>query len=384
MSAGVEVRHSKRCSGRDGEDCDCRPSYQAHIYDSMSGKRIRRTFRTRTAAKRWRVEALAALQAGDVRYDSTLTLRQAAERWLAGAEAGSILTRTGDPYKPAAIRGYRQVMVRRVLPAFGDRAFGSIRLRDLQDFADELVEEGLPPATIDVTFTPLRAIFRRAVRRGDLSINPVRGIELPRVRARRERFASAVEAERLIAALPEQDRPLWATALYTGLRRGELMALRWGDVDLDAGLVRVERSWDPTHSVFVRPKSDSGRRRVPVPAALRPFLASQRLRTGRRDGAALVFGTTPTRPFGGSSYRERADAAWEAAGMERITLHECRHSYASLMIAAGVNAKALSTYMGHASIAITMDRYGHLMPGSEDQAAALFDSYLTTATGTGT
>jgi integrase len=65
------------------------------------------------------------------------------------------------------------------------------------------------------------------------------------------------------------------------------------------------------------------------------------------------------------------------AGLERITFHECRHSFASLMIAAGVNAKALSTYMGHANISITLDRYGHLMPGSEDEAAGLLDAYLT-------
>jgi integrase len=72
----------------------------------------------------------------------------------------------------------------------------------------------------------------------------------------------------------------------------------------------------------------------------------------------------------------RAYAAGEAAGLARITLHECRHTYASLTIAAGVNAKALSTYMGHSSIQITYDRYGHLMPGNEKEAAGLLDAYL--------
>jgi integrase len=73
----------------------------------------------------------------------------------------------------------------------------------------------------------------------------------------------------------------------------------------------------------------------------------------------------------------RAQAAWSAAELTRITLHECRHTFASLMIAAGVNAKALSTYMGHSSIQITYDRYGHLMPGNEAEAAGLLDAYLT-------
>ena len=73
---------------------------------------------------------------------------------------------------------------------------------------------------------------------------------------------------------------------------------------------------------------------------------------------------------------KRADRVWKDAGLNRITPHECRHTYASLMIAAGVNAKALSTYMGHSKIAVTFDLYGHLMPGNEDEAAGLLDTYL--------
>ena len=80
-----------------------------------------------------------------------------------------------------------------------------------------------------------------------------------------------------------------------------------------------------------------------------------------------------------SSVQQRAQRCWLAAGLDPITLHECRHTFASLLIAAGVNAKALSVYMGHASISTTFDRYGHLMPGGEDEAAALADAYLERA-----
>ena len=93
-----------------------------------------------------------------------------------------------------------------------------------------------------------------------------------------------------------------------------------------------------------------------------------------------MFGSTAASPFSPSPVRERADAAWKCGGLDPITLHECRHTFASLMIAAGVNAKALSTYMGHANISITLDRYGHLMPGNEDEAAGLLDAYLARAT----
>jgi integrase len=114
---------------------------------------------------------------------------------------------------------------------------------------------------------------------------------------------------------------------------------------------------------------------VPISAALRGFLTDH-LEAAGRAGSDRIFGSTTARPFSGEKLSERADAAWKSAGLNRITLHECRHTFASLMIAAGVNAKALSTFMGHANISITLDRYGHLMPGSEAEAAELLDAYL--------
>lgn len=89
-----------------------------------------------------------------------------------------------------------------------------------------------------------------------------------------------------------------------------------------------------------------------------------------------MFGRGADRPFEPSGVSRRAQTAWKTAELEALTLHEARHTFASLMIAAGVNAKALSSYMGHASITITLDRYGHLMPGNEEEAAALLDGYL--------
>ena len=83
-------------------------------------------------------------------------------------------------------------------------------------------------------------------------------------------------------------------------------------------------------------------------------------------------------PFDSQKLQARADKAWSKTGLERVTPHECRHSFAALMIAASVNAKALQSFMGHSSITTTMDTYGHLMPGSEDEAAGLLDAYLTT------
>jgi integrase len=141
-------------------------------------------------------------------------------------------------------------------------------------------------------------------------------------------------------------------------------------------LVRVERSFDQREGP-IEPKSRSGRRRVPLVKPLRAELAAHRLRQGG-GGEGLVLGRGE-KPFASGAATRRARETWAAEALEPIGLHECRHTYAAHMIAAGVNAKALSTYMGHSSITITLDRYGHLMPGSEAEAAGLLEDYLERA-----
>jgi integrase len=373
MSPGIRTRHSKACRSRGGGVCRCQATYQASVWSAREGKRLFKTFATLAEAKAWRAEAQVALRRGTMRARSTGTLHEAAEAWLHGVKSGAIRNRSGHAYKPSAIRGYETALVSRVLPQLGGLRLSEIRRVDLQDFSDGLCAGGLDPSTVRNTLMPLRAIFRRAVARGEVAVNPTSGLELPAMEGVRDRVASPAEAAELLAALPERDRALWATAMYAGLRRGELLALRWEDVDLTGGVIHVERSWDAKDGA-VEPKSRAGRRTVPIPAALREFLVEHKLRSGRHVG--LVFGTSYTQPFTPSNVRKRANAAWGRAGVGPIGLHECRHTFASLMIAAGVNAKSLSTYMGHSSVTITLDRYGHLMPGNESEAAELLDNYL--------
>ena len=220
---------------------------------------------------------------------------------------------------------------------------------DVQRFVDQLSERRLSPSTIRNALLPLRALSRRALIRGDITGNPTHGLELPAQRGRRDRIATPREAETLLAALPLGDRPVWATAMYAGLRLGELQALKRDAVDLERHLLHVRHSWD-RRAGPVAPKSRAGIRTVPLVARLRAELEPLEDRSG--DG--LVFGRTADRPFSASGLVSRATRLWRAAGIEPITPHECRHTYASFMIAAGVNVKALSI-LGHASITITLD-----------------------------
>ena len=290
-------------------------------------------------------------------------------------KTGRVRTRSGDVYKPSAIRSYEAALRDHIVPRIGRTRLGDVQHRDVQRIADDLLAESRDPSTIRNALMPLRVIFRRAVEDGDMAVNPCTHLRLPAVRGRRDRIASPEEAERLLAALVERDRPIWATALYAGLRRGELMALRWADVDLANGVIRVERAYDEKAQVEVEPKSRAGRRTIPIVGALRDILVAHKAGQERADG--LVFGGDT--PFQPSNLWRRAQRAWKRAGLQPIGLHEARHTFASVLIAAGVNAKAITTYMGHASIQTTYDLYGKLMPGSESEAVALVDAYLARA-----
>ncbi len=374
---GIEVRHKKACASRDDRRCNCEPTYQASVWSARESKRIRKTFPTLAEARAWRSETQTGVRRGTLRAPANTTVEEAADDLIAGMKSGRIRTRSGDLYKPSAIRSYEAALRDHIVPRVRRTRLADVQHRDVQRIADDLLAEGRDPSTIRNALMPLRVILRRAVEDGDLAVNPCAHLRLPAVRGRRERIASPEEAQRLLAALPARDRPIWATALYAGLRRGELMALRWNDVDLAAGVIRVERSYDDKGRVEIEPKSRAGRRTAPIVGALRDILVEHKARQGRDDG--LVFGSSAETPFVPSNLWRRAQRAWKRDSLKPIGLHEARHTFASVLIAAGVNAKAITTYMGHASIQTTYDLYGKLMPGSESEAAALVDAYLARA-----
>jgi integrase len=385
MAAGIRQRHGRACKRSSG----CKCPYEAFVYSQRDHKKIRKAFPTKAAAAAWRNDASGAVRRKELRAPTSTTIDQAADAWLEGARASLIRTRSGDPYKPGAIRAYEKALRLRVRPEIGRRRVSDITRADLQDIVDGLLADGVNASTIAGTMLPVRAIYRRAISRGEVSINPTTALEMPAPRGGRDRIAPPDECAKLLAALP-RDRALWATAMFGGLRRGELMALRIEDVDLGAGVIHVRRGWDVVAGEIA---TKSGKdRRVPIAGILRDYLDEHLLGLVWQEG--LVFGVSATSPFTPTPTAGRAQRAWKAENKRRveaadepasvellspITLHECRHTFASLMIAAGVNAKALSTYMGHSTITITLDRYGHLMPGNEVEAAGLLDAYLARA-----
>jgi len=306
---------------------------------------------------------------------SKVTVREAGDALIEGMRSGAVRNKKGQTYKPSVTRGYGDALEDRLYPAVGPVRLSEVQRRDVQRLVDDMLAESLSASTIANAIMPLRVIYRRAIEDGELAVSPCDKLRMPADDEKpRGRIAPPEEARNLLDALSEEDRTLWATAMYAGLRAGELMALRWEDVDLDVGVIRVQRSYDPKEHELIQTKNRQ-RRDVPIIGAVRKHLMELKLRA--RPEVALVFPRKDGGHFTPTNVRSRTLTAWRHAGLSPITLHECRHSFASLMIAAGVNAKALSEFMGHSSIQITFDRYGHLMPGSRDEAVERADAYLS-------
>jgi integrase len=306
------------------------------------------------------------------------TVQAAADALLEGMRTGNVRTRSGDAYKPSLARAYKASLNRYLLPKLGGLRLDQVQRDDVQSIIDAVLAGGAKPSTASNIVMPLRLIYRRALRDGNVSTSPCLHLELPAVRGKRDKIVGADEAAKLISVLEPRDRVLWATAFYAGLRLGELQALRWRDVDLAAGLIRVEHGWDPKEARLQAPKSRAGVRSVIIVAALRSLLAKHAFQNPC-DPDRFVFQAPTGRVFDSSTVAKRTRRAWSAAGLDWIGFHEARHTCASMFIAAGVNAKALSEMMGHSSIAITYDIYGHLMPGSFAEARGLVDAYLERA-----
>jgi integrase len=399
MAEGIRKRHSQGCSARRGGRCNCNAGWEASIYLAREGKKVRKTFAREAEARSWRAEAKRAADRGGLSAGPRdgRTLAEALREFVRGMTAGTVRPRGRERYKPSTARSYEMTLRVHIEPsAVAGIKVADVRRRDLQGLADELLGSGLSPGTVSNVINPIQAFYRRAVDRDELAYNPSERIDLPNGRSKRpERIASPAEAAALLAALDAGDGSVWATAFYAGLRRGELQALRASDIDFEANLIAVKRGWDQVEGA-IEPKSRAGRRSVPLLTILRDYLDENLRRTGR-SGDDLVFGRTTRQAFYASTVDGRAKRAWKVANdrereaaedesrkpnlLEPISLHLCRHTFASLLIDAGANPKAIQEFMGHSKIQTTFDVYGHLLPGSRDEVRKRMDAYLLAAPG---
>jgi site-specific recombinase XerC len=152
--------------------------------------KIRRTFSTQAAARAWRADALSKLHRGEITDGQARKVREAATELIEGMHKGTVRTRSGDAYKPSAIRAYEDALRVHILPAVGAVRLSDIKRKHVQDIVDRLHADGKSPSTIRNAVMPLRVIYRRAIRSGEVSVNPCAHLDLPAVRGRRQHIPS--------------------------------------------------------------------------------------------------------------------------------------------------------------------------------------------------
>jgi integrase len=352
------------------------------VADPQTGKRRRKwhAFRgTKREAQKECARLIAEVSKGTYVERSRMTVAEFVTSRIDQWEAsGDITARSAERYRSSANL--------QIAPHLGSRALQKVTRLDLEAWHTALRNAGLAARTIGAAHRVLAKAFSDAERDGLIIRNVCKLQRTPKIEAEEVMIARDVPA--LIEALKESRlHALAITALFTGLRLGELLALRDGRVDLDRGVIKVREALEPASGAvrFKSPKTKAGRRDITLPAivietlrAHRRELLEQRMRLGlgRLGPDDLLFARLDGNPFRLTA----VSVAWAAfaacIGMPEITFHALRHTHASQLIAQGVDVVTISKRLGHANPNITLAVYAHLFATDDRRASAAIDRAL--------
>jgi integrase len=290
--------------------------------------------------------------------------------------------------RPKTFVSYRSVVRLHLVPCLGQRPLVELRPADVQAFLNAKAASGLAPRTVAYLRNVLRQALGHAERTELVGRNVARLALPPRV-PRREVHPLSPEQARVFLGAIAGDRfeALYLVALGCGLRQGEILGLRWSDLDLEAGTVRVRAALQRVEGRFalVEPKSSTSRRIVALPAIVHAGLLAHRERPALEgparevaDGFAdLVFTTTVGTPIDGISVTRRFQRILRRAGLPHQRFHDLRHACASLLLSQGVPARVVMETLGHSQISLTLNTYSHVIPALGRDAAERMDEVLT-------
>ncbi|GAB4327399.1 MAG: site-specific integrase [Dehalococcoidia bacterium] len=320
---------------------------------------------------------LSAAEKGEPIPDGRTTVETFLREWLDGP------ARRGT--RPATHRGYVKYVEKHLIPALGHHRLINLRPEHVEKMLDAMATRGLSPRTRAHARAVLRTALAWGERDGRVARNAARLSTPPHIERPEMRVLSASEARQLVeAAQHDQWGALYVLALDTGLRQGELLGLRWDDVDLDTRTLRVvqTRQAIPGPATFGEPKSRTSRRAITFSATTAALLkrhrtrqAEQRLASKTWQDTGLVFTRTDGRPLNGPSVSRRWRRFLESHALPGVRFHDLRHSSASLLLAGGLPARAVADRLGHSSTRLTTDTYAHLA-SLRDAAADHIDRVL--------
>lgn len=368
----VRQRHSAECRRRGKPDgCKCPWSYR---FRDHHGKQKERTgYPTKRTAEAGLRDVLGKVDRGTYREPKRIGFSDFAERWLATVE-GAV--------KPATLVSYQGAVRNHLTPYFGNVHLAKLTREHVDTFVSDKLgavkEDGKPqwsPKTLANVLMVLKRLLGVAVEWEYLAHNPAERVKPPRgERVERDAF-SWQEIERVLAVAGDPWALIFRMAALTTMRRGELLGLRWSDVELDAGRLYVRQSYGQYG--FGSPKSSAGRRTIPLTPAFVKELRRHKM-ASKVNQHGLVFASQEGTPIDPDNLTRAWERSVRKAGLRHLGFHSLRHSAVSLLIEReGLNPKQLQTVVGHSSIQLTYDTYGHLMPDSFDGFGAGLDALVS-------
>lgn len=338
------------------------------LYWTPDGHRRSVFGKTQSEAARKLREAVRGQEQGLEPAAATETVAGYLRGWLVGVQPA---------LRPQTFSAYERIVRVHLIPHLGRIRLHQLRPLRLQKLYAQLLEGGLSPKTVRNVHGVLHRALEQAVRWRQLPTNVADLVDPPR-QARPEMKVLEEEQVRRLLAAARGDRleALYTLALVVGLRQGELVGLRWQDLDLRAGTLSVASSVERASGRLAEPKTRSGRRLIKLSPTLCALLERHREETGPVHPAAFIFARSDGSPVPASTVAHRFRALTERAGVPQIRFHDCRHTAATQMLARGVSATTVSQILGHASVSITLDVYGHVIPAMQEQAAQAMDALL--------
>ncbi len=319
-------------------------------------------------------EAMGDAAKGLVFDDENLNVGEYLDRWLSDAVRGTVRESTFSRDKYLAIN--------HIKPSIGRIKLKNVSALHLQSLYRDRLDSGLSGSTVQKMHHVLHKALSQAVRWNLIPRNPADSVKAPTASTKEMHPLSAPEARRLLEAAREAgDRleALYVLAIHTGMRRGELLGLKWDDIDLDGSTVRVRRTLTRKGTGYVlgEPKTKKSRRTVKLTQRAVEVLRihrrrqlEEKLRAGVYEDSGLVFAGERGGLINPSNLRQRSFAPLlERAGLPQITFHDLRHTCASLLFQKNIHPKFVQELLGHASVAITLDTYSHMLPGMGGEAA---------------
>ncbi len=340
------------------------------VYRHNGKQTWKKTGRVKHDADRIKTEIERRIHLGELLLQVDITFNELTAKW-AKVHEGKV--------RPKTWEGYSHYLRRQILPYFADYPAKNINAESIDNFLSHCLAAGLAPQTVTKYFRLLKQILQQGVIWGYLNRNPGEYVKPPKPGLRKEaHFLTPRELQVLMEAALPQHEALISVACLTGMRRGELLALSWDDVDYLNNRLFVRKA--VSGGKISMPKSQYSRRLINIPRSVMELLRKHEARLRAELPQNLLDLVFPNKSGNlmehSSLFRYCFWPTLKRAGLPRIRFHDLRHSFASMLIHRGENIKYVQRVLGHSSVQVTIDVYGHLLPDVGREAAERLEEFF--------